>query len=135
MIATTRLTKRFGTRLALDSVTFAAPDGAITGLLGPNGAGKTTTFRIASGLLRADEGRVEIGDRERRRRHDSWCPAPRPRTLRPPDGSGAHQLLRRAAWHAGKTFLPRELAQLVDQLGLSDVALTFQRARCQRASG
>ena len=60
MIAATRLTKRFGTRLALDRVTFAAPDGAITGLLGPNGAGKTTTFRIASGLLRADEGRVEI---------------------------------------------------------------------------
>ena len=60
MIAAREVTKRYGTRLALDSVSFTAPDGSITGLLGPNGAGKTSTFRIASGLMRADAGRIDI---------------------------------------------------------------------------
>jgi sodium transport system ATP-binding protein len=61
MIAALGVTKRYGARLALDSVSFTAPDGSITGLLGPNGAGKTSTFRIASGLMRADAGRIDIG--------------------------------------------------------------------------
>jgi sodium transport system ATP-binding protein len=61
VIAARGLTKRYGTRLALDGVDFTAADGRITGLLGPNGAGKTTTFRIAAGLLAADDGAVEIG--------------------------------------------------------------------------
>ena len=61
MITALGVTKRYGARLALDSVSFTAPDGSITGLLGPNGAGKTSTFRIASGLMRADAGRIDIG--------------------------------------------------------------------------
>ena len=61
MIAAVGVTKRYGARLALDAVSFTAPDGSITGLLGPNGAGKTSTFRIASGLMRADAGRIDIG--------------------------------------------------------------------------
>ena len=54
------LRRATGTRLG--DVT--APDGSITALLGPNGAGKTTTFRIASGLLRPDAGRIDIGGRD-----------------------------------------------------------------------
>jgi len=61
MITALGVTKRYGARLALDAVSFAAPDGSITGLLGPNGAGKTSTFRIASGLMRPDVGRIDIG--------------------------------------------------------------------------
>jgi sodium transport system ATP-binding protein len=61
MIAAVSVTKRYGARLALDAVSFTAPDRSITGLLGPNGAGKTSTFRIASGLMRADAGRIDIG--------------------------------------------------------------------------
>ena len=61
MIAAVSVTKRYGARLALDAVSFTAPDGSITGLLGPNGAGKTSTLRIASGLTRADAGRIDIG--------------------------------------------------------------------------
>jgi sodium transport system ATP-binding protein len=61
MIAARQLTKYYGARRALHEASFTAPDGSITGLLGPNGAGKTTTFRIASGLLEPDAGRVEIG--------------------------------------------------------------------------
>lgn len=56
MIAVASLSKRFGAVQALDAVTFAAPDGAITGILGPNGAGKTTLMRILATLLKPDAG-------------------------------------------------------------------------------
>jgi sodium transport system ATP-binding protein len=45
---------------AVESVSFAAPNGQITGLLGPNGAGKTTTLRMVAGLVVPDRGRVEV---------------------------------------------------------------------------
>ncbi|MCA9910800.1 MAG: ATP-binding cassette domain-containing protein, partial [Anaerolineae bacterium] len=45
MIEVKHLTKRYGTRLAVDNISFKASAGEIVGLLGPNGAGKTTTMR------------------------------------------------------------------------------------------
>lgn len=45
---------------AVEGLSFAAADGAITGLLGPNGAGKTTTLRMVAGLMTADAGRIEV---------------------------------------------------------------------------
>jgi sodium transport system ATP-binding protein len=60
MIRATGLHKRFGTKVAVDDVTFEAPDGCITGLLGPNGAGKTTTLRMLSSLVVPDRGHAEI---------------------------------------------------------------------------
>ena len=50
------LTKAFGTRRALEDVSFSVQPGEIFGLLGPNGAGKTTAFRLLSGLLPPDRG-------------------------------------------------------------------------------
>jgi len=50
------VTKRFGTNLALDRLTFDVPRGAVFGFLGANGAGKTTTMRICLGILDADSG-------------------------------------------------------------------------------
>ncbi len=52
------LTKRFGTTVALDGVSFEAPAGQIFGFLGANGAGKTTAMRIVLDILKPDEGRV-----------------------------------------------------------------------------
>ncbi|MCG8462536.1 MAG: ATP-binding cassette domain-containing protein [Holophagales bacterium] len=60
MIETRELHKSFGPTVAVESVTFRAEDGRITGLLGPNGAGKTTTLRMLYGLIRPDRGRAEI---------------------------------------------------------------------------
>jgi sodium transport system ATP-binding protein len=60
MIAAHQLRKTFGKTIAVDSVSFTAPDGSITGLLGPNGAGKTTTLRMIYGLMRPDIGTVRI---------------------------------------------------------------------------
>jgi sodium transport system ATP-binding protein len=60
MIEAHQLRKKFGNTVAVDDVSFVAPDGSITGLLGPNGAGKTTTLRMIYGLMKPDKGTVRI---------------------------------------------------------------------------
>lgn len=60
MISVTNLHKSFGTVVALRGVSFAAPDGLITGLLGPNGAGKTTTLRVLYTIIRPDSGSAQV---------------------------------------------------------------------------
>ena len=60
MIRIEDLHKRFGDVVAVDGISFEAPDGQITGLLGPNGAGKTTTLRMLYGLMRPAGGRIEV---------------------------------------------------------------------------
>jgi sodium transport system ATP-binding protein len=67
VIAFERLCKRYGSTLAVDSVSFVAPDGMVTGLLGPNGAGKTTALRALAGLVTPDAGRASIDGRDVRR--------------------------------------------------------------------
>jgi ABC-2 type transport system ATP-binding protein len=56
-----RLTKRYGTAVVLDGVTFEAVPGRVTGFLGRNGAGKTTTLRILVGLAAPTSGSATIG--------------------------------------------------------------------------
>jgi sodium transport system ATP-binding protein len=51
---------RSGEIVAVDGVSFRAPDGQITGLLGPNGAGKTTTLRMLYTLMNPDAGVVRV---------------------------------------------------------------------------
>ena len=58
MIVIDSLTKRFGSRKALNRVSFTARDGRVTGFVGPKGAGKSTTLRIALGLVRPDAGKA-----------------------------------------------------------------------------
>jgi ABC-2 type transport system ATP-binding protein len=54
------LSKRYGSHLAVDNISFAVKRGEILGLLGPNGAGKSTTIRIVTGYLRPSAGSVHI---------------------------------------------------------------------------
>ena len=56
------LTRRFGDKTALDSVSVSMPRGAVYGLVGANGAGKTTLIRHILGLLRAQSGSVRVFD-------------------------------------------------------------------------
>jgi ABC-2 type transport system ATP-binding protein len=51
-----RLTKRFGSTLAVDGLTAQVRPGAVTGFLGPNGAGKTTSLRMLLGLVAPTAG-------------------------------------------------------------------------------
>jgi ABC-2 type transport system ATP-binding protein len=58
------LSRRFGTRVALEGLDFDVAPGEVFGLLGPNGAGKTTAFRLLSGLLPPDAGTIALDGRE-----------------------------------------------------------------------
>ncbi|HTD49077.1 MAG TPA: ABC transporter ATP-binding protein [Acidimicrobiia bacterium] len=69
MIEATGLTKRYGSTLAVDDLTFRVADGRVTGFLGPNGAGKSTTMRLIVGLDAASSGRVTVNGLAVRDRH------------------------------------------------------------------
>lgn len=60
MIEVRGLVKRYGSRLAVDHLSFTVPDGQIFGFLGPNGAGKSTTMNLMTGYLGPTEGEVLI---------------------------------------------------------------------------
>jgi ABC-2 type transport system ATP-binding protein len=54
------LTKKYGTLVAVDCVSFTIREGEIFGLLGPNGAGKTTTIEMIEGLRKPDTGLIRV---------------------------------------------------------------------------
>jgi len=60
VISVQHLTKRFGSSVVVDDVSFSVARGEIVGFLGPNGAGKTTTLAMLLGLLRPAHGRVQV---------------------------------------------------------------------------
>jgi ABC-2 type transport system ATP-binding protein len=60
VINVSELTRRFGTKTALASVSLSMPRGAVYGLVGANGAGKTTLIKHILGLLRAESGSVRV---------------------------------------------------------------------------
>jgi ABC-2 type transport system ATP-binding protein len=55
-----QLVRRFGDKLAVDHLDLRVEQGTFFGLVGPNGAGKSTTLKIATGLLRPDEGQAIV---------------------------------------------------------------------------
>ncbi|MCW8198994.1 ATP-binding cassette domain-containing protein [Verminephrobacter aporrectodeae subsp. tuberculatae] len=67
MLRTTDLTKRYGARTALQSLSLHLPAGQFAALLGPNGAGKSTLFQVLTGLFAADAGEVEVAGHSLRR--------------------------------------------------------------------
>src|SRR6476619_2156060 len=60
MIEARGLTKRYGSTLAVDDLSFEVQNGRVTGFLGPNGAGKSTTLRMVMGLDAPTSGTVTI---------------------------------------------------------------------------
>src|SRR5262245_50005968 len=63
LIEVSNLTKRFGTKVAVDDLSFTVEPGRVTGFLGPNGAGKSTTMRVILGLDRQQAGTATIEGR------------------------------------------------------------------------
>jgi ABC-2 type transport system ATP-binding protein len=57
------LTKRYGSVLAVDDLSFVARPGVVTGFLGPNGAGKSTTLRVILGLVQPSSGGASVLER------------------------------------------------------------------------
>jgi len=64
MIEAQGLTKRYGSKTAVDDVTFTVHPGKVTGFLGPNGAGKSTTMRMIVGLDHPTHGTVTVNGRQ-----------------------------------------------------------------------
>ena len=60
MIEVDALSRRYGSRLAVDELSFRVERGEIVGFLGPNGAGKTTTLRMLTGYLAPTAGKIRI---------------------------------------------------------------------------
>ncbi|MCX6094024.1 MAG: ABC transporter ATP-binding protein [Candidatus Bipolaricaulota bacterium] len=138
VISTEGLSKRFGNRVAVDSLTVAVGAGEIVGLLGPNGAGKTTTLRMLAGIIAPSAGHAVVDGRD---------PASEPENVHESVGfltespgfyerlSAERNLAYFAAFYEGidaKAAAARELARL----GLADRARdkvgTFSKGMKQR---
>ena len=62
MIKIKNLSKWYGSKLAVDNVSFSVEKGQVLGFIGPNGAGKSTTMRMITGFIPCSEGSVKIGE-------------------------------------------------------------------------
>jgi ABC-2 type transport system ATP-binding protein len=91
MITVEQLTKRYGSHVAVDDVSFTCRPGTVTGFLGPNGAGKSTTLRAATGLTPPTSGRTTISGHP-------YAELPNP-------GRVVGVMLDAAAQHPGRTGL------------------------------
>jgi ABC-2 type transport system ATP-binding protein len=60
VIQTQDVTKKFGSQIAVDSLTMAVPRGSIFGFVGPSGCGKTTTVRMMTGVYRPTSGELRV---------------------------------------------------------------------------
>lgn len=121
MIEVTNLTKRYGSHIAVDELSFTVTPGIVTGFLGPNGAGKSTTMRMILGLDRPSTGTATVNGR----RLDQH-PAPLTELGALLEAKAVHPK-RTARNHlralAVSTGLPdRRVEEVLDIVGLTDVA-------------
>ena len=60
MIEVKNVTKKYGTTIAVDNISFTVNDGEVVGFLGPNGAGKSTTMNMITGFIEPTKGQIVI---------------------------------------------------------------------------
>jgi ABC-2 type transport system ATP-binding protein len=121
MIEVRELTKRYGSTLAVDALSFDLRPGTVTGFLGANGSGKSTTMRIILGLDGPDAGRVRIDGQRFRdlrwplREIGSLLEA---RAFHPGRSARSHL----AALAASNAIPPRRVDEVLDLVGLASAA-------------
>jgi ABC-2 type transport system ATP-binding protein len=121
MIEAANLTKRYGTKTAVDDLSFAVEPGVVTGFLGPNGSGKSTTMRMILGLDSPTAGEVTVNGR---RYADHRAPLHEVGALLEARSihtgrTAENHLLALAATHR----IPRSrVDELIDMVGLNEVA-------------
>ncbi|MFZ4584274.1 MAG: ATP-binding cassette domain-containing protein [Acidimicrobiia bacterium] len=121
MIEIENLSKRYGSTLAVDQLSFSIQPGRVTGFLGPNGSGKSTTMRMILGLDRPSGGSVKVDgtafDRHRFPLHEVGALL-EARAIHP--GRSARNHLR---WLADSNGIPRSrVDEVVAMVGLESVA-------------
>ncbi len=121
MITATGLTKRYGSTVSVDNLTFEVKPGIVTGFLGPNGAGKTTSMRLILGLDTATEGSVTISGQSYR---DKRAPMQEVGALIDPSAvHGGRSAYNHLLWQAQAGGLSRRrVDEVLDMVGLTDVA-------------
>jgi ABC-2 type transport system ATP-binding protein len=121
VIEVVNLSKRYGSTVAVDGLSFTVPPGCVTGFLGPNGSGKSTTMRVVLGLdaPTAGEARVD-GYRYTELR------APLRQVGAMLDGRGVHggrTARNHLLWLARSNGIPKcRVVEVLDLVGLSDAA-------------
>jgi ABC-2 type transport system ATP-binding protein len=115
------VTKRFGSLVAVDQLSFAVGAGTVVGFLGPNGAGKTTSLRVLLGLVKANAGSATVFGRRYRDLAD-----PLRRVGAVLDGSNAHPG-RTARTHlriqaVAAKVAPARVDEMLDLVGLAQAA-------------
>ncbi|GAA4605849.1 ABC-2 type transport system ATP-binding protein [Actinoplanes octamycinicus] len=121
MIEVVELSKRYGDKVAVDTLTFQVRPGVVTGFLGPNGAGKSTTMRMILGLDAPTSGRVTVNGR---RYAEHRAPMRQIGALLEAKAvhagrSARNHLLALAATHGIST---RRVDEVIDAVGLREVA-------------
>ena len=134
------LTKQFGSRKAVDNVSFELPQGAFLSVFGPNGAGKTTLLRMVSTLARPSKGSIVV---------DGIDAAEEPELVRERIGLISHNTMLYPDLTAEENLVfygrlygvenPRRRAiDLLDAVGLKhrrlDLVRTFSRGMTQRVA-
>lgn len=121
MIQANALTKRYGTKTAVDGVSFEVRAGRVTGFLGPNGAGKSTTMRMIVGLDRPTSGSVTVNGKPYAKHAAPLreVGALLDAKAAHPGRSAYHHLLSLARTHG----IPKSrVREVIDIVGLKDVA-------------
>ncbi|TWP36204.1 ABC transporter ATP-binding protein [Leekyejoonella antrihumi] len=121
MIEANQLSKTYGDKVAVDSLTFTVEPGKVTGFLGPNGAGKSTTMRLILGLDRPTSGWVTVNGK-------AYADHPRPM-------AEVGALLEARAMHTSRTaynhlralaathgISNQRVQEVIDLVGLGEVA-------------
>jgi len=62
VIEASKISKAYGEKVLMDSLSFSLPPGGIVGIIGPNGAGKTTLFKMITGSEKPDSGTFKVGE-------------------------------------------------------------------------
>lgn len=121
MIEAVHLSKRYGSTLAVDDLTFTVASGQVTGFLGPNGSGKSTTMRMIMGLDAPSGGQVTV---DGRRYAQLRFPLHEIGALL--DASAAHpgrSARNHLRWLADANAIPRRrVDEVLGQVGLTEVA-------------
>ena len=121
MIEVRGLTKRYGSTVAVDRLSFDVAPGAVTGFLGLNGSGKSTTMRMILGLDSPDAGHARIGGQDYRRLRWPLREAGgllEPRAFHPGRSARAHL----AALAASNAIIQSRVDEVLELVGLQAVA-------------